>query len=165
MPYRRGGTQYSKTDFSVKTFAKPLKQGTPVVPRDHNSDHAGPAQNLTIISPTVLPLNPFQSFCFARSRQRLLAPTTPKKVSTAKKTILNKAFSDQRMDTTDSDSLVLNKKLQYLKMKASVSIYEAQCVVLPVPSPVVSTCCAVDSTLTKGLKKSVSTIILVMYSS
>jgi len=33
------------------------------------------------------------------------------------------------MDTTDSDSLVLNKKLQYLKMKASVSIYEAQCVV------------------------------------
>ena len=29
------------------------------------------------------------------------------------------------MDTTDSDSLVLNKKLQYLKMKASVSIYGA----------------------------------------
>jgi len=94
MPYRRGGTQYSKTDFSVKTFAKPLKQGTPVVPRDHNIDHAGPAQNMTIISPTVLPLNPFQSFCFARfcSRQRLLAPTTPKKVSTAKKNNFEQGF-------------------------------------------------------------------------
>jgi hypothetical protein len=32
-----------------------------------------------------------------------------------KKTILNKDFSDQQMDTTDADPLVLQTKLQYLK--------------------------------------------------
>jgi hypothetical protein len=62
VPYRRGGTQCSKTDFSVNTFAKSLKQGAPGLPRDNNSDHAGSAQNLTVFSPIVLLLNPFQSF-------------------------------------------------------------------------------------------------------
>ena len=62
VPYRRGGTQCPKTDFFHNTFAKSLKQGAAVPPRAHNSDPAGSAQNLTSISPIVLPLNPFQSF-------------------------------------------------------------------------------------------------------
>ena len=33
-----------------------------MLPRDHNSDHAGSAQNPTVFSPIVLLLNPFQSF-------------------------------------------------------------------------------------------------------
>ena len=76
VPYRRGGTQCPKTDFSLKTFAKSLKQGTLGISRDHNSDIAGSAQNPINISPTMHPLNPFQSFvlhgtvdflCLARS--------------------------------------------------------------------------------------------------
>ena len=55
-------TQCPKMDVSHNTFAKSLKQGAPVFLRNHNSDHAGSAQNLTILSPAVLPLNPFQSF-------------------------------------------------------------------------------------------------------
>ena len=55
-------TQCPKTDFSHKTSAKSLKQGASIFPWNHNSDPAGSAQNLTILSPTVLPLNPFQSF-------------------------------------------------------------------------------------------------------
>ena len=62
VPYRHGGTQCPKTDFSHNTCAKSLKQGAAVLPRDHNSDIAGSAQNLTVFSSTVLPLNPFQSF-------------------------------------------------------------------------------------------------------
>ena len=62
VPYCRGGTQCPKTDFSLNTFAKTLKQGAPGLSQDHNSDHAGSAQNLINFSPTVLPLNPFQSF-------------------------------------------------------------------------------------------------------
>ena len=55
-------TQCPKIDFSHKTSAKSLKQGAPIFPRELNSDHTGSVQNLTILSPTVLPLNPFQSF-------------------------------------------------------------------------------------------------------
>ena len=62
VPYRRGGTQCPKTDFFLNTIAKSLKQGAHVFPRDNNSDHEGSAQNLTVFSPIVLPLNPFQSF-------------------------------------------------------------------------------------------------------
>jgi hypothetical protein len=54
--------QCRKYDFCLNTFAKFLKHGAPVLSRDHNSDPAGSAQNLTILSPIVLPLNPFQSF-------------------------------------------------------------------------------------------------------
>ena len=62
VPYCRGGPQYPKTNFSVNTFAKSLKQGAPGLPHDHNSNPKGSAQNPAIFSPTVLPLNPFQSF-------------------------------------------------------------------------------------------------------
>ena len=62
VPYCRGGTQCSKTHFTHNTFAKSLKHGAAIIPCNHNSDHAGSAQNLTILSPTMLPLNPFQSF-------------------------------------------------------------------------------------------------------
>ena len=55
-------TQCPKYDFCLNIFAKFLKHGAPVLSRDHNSDPAGSAQNLTILSPTLLPLNPFQSF-------------------------------------------------------------------------------------------------------
>ena len=41
---------------------------------------------------------------------------------------LNDDFCDQRMNMTDSDSMVLKIKLQYLSMRASVPIYEDQCV-------------------------------------
>ena len=46
-----------------------------------------------------------------------------------KKNNLNNDFCDQRTSTTNSDSMVLKIQLQYLKMRASVPIYEAQCVV------------------------------------
>ena len=46
-----------------------------------------------------------------------------------KKNNLNNDFCDQRTSTINSDSMVLIIKLQYLKMRASVPIYEAQCVV------------------------------------
>ena len=49
-------------DFSHKTSAKSLKLNVPILPRDHNSDTTGYVQNPTILSPTMLPLNPFQSF-------------------------------------------------------------------------------------------------------
>ena len=62
VPFCRGGTQCPKTDFSRNTFAKSLKQGAPGIPHKLNSDHAGSVQNLTVFSPIVLPLNPFQSF-------------------------------------------------------------------------------------------------------
>ena len=62
VPYRRGGTQCPKTDFFRNTFAKSLKQGAPGLPCGHNSDPSGSVQNLTVISPIVLLLNPFQSF-------------------------------------------------------------------------------------------------------
>ena len=62
VPYCRGGSQCPKTDFSLNTFAKSLKQGAAGLSQDHNSDYAGSAQNLINFSPTVLPLNPFQSF-------------------------------------------------------------------------------------------------------
>ena len=62
VPYRRGGTQCPKTDFFVNTCVKSLKQSAPGIPRCNNSDHVGSVQNLTVFSPTVLPLNPFQSF-------------------------------------------------------------------------------------------------------
>ena len=62
VPYCRGGTQCPKTDFFLNTIAKSPKQGAPVLPRDHNSDPSGSVQNLTMFSPIVLPLNPFQSF-------------------------------------------------------------------------------------------------------
>ena len=39
---------------------------------------------------------------------------------------LNDDFCDQRMDMTDSDSLVLKIKLQHLSIRASAPIYEAQ---------------------------------------
>jgi hypothetical protein len=55
-------TQCPKYDFFHKKSAKSLKQVAPVLSRNHNSDPAGSAQNLTILSPTLLPLNPFQSF-------------------------------------------------------------------------------------------------------
>ena len=55
-------TQCPKYDFCLNTFAKFLKHGTPVLSCDHNIDPAGSAQNLTILSPIVLPLNPFQLF-------------------------------------------------------------------------------------------------------
>ena len=62
VPYCRGGTQCPKTDFFLKTIAKSLKQGAPGLPRDHNSGPSGSVQNLTMFSPIVLALNPFQSF-------------------------------------------------------------------------------------------------------
>jgi hypothetical protein len=62
VPYYRGGTQCLKTDFALNAFSKSLKQGAPVIPHTHNNDLAGSAQNLTMFSPIVLPLNPFQSF-------------------------------------------------------------------------------------------------------
>ena len=62
VPYCRGGSQCPKTDFSLNTFAKTLKQGAPGLSQDHNSDPAGSAQNPINFSPTVHPLNPFQSF-------------------------------------------------------------------------------------------------------
>ena len=62
VPYRRGGTQCPKTDFFINTTAKSLKQGASIFPCDDNSGPAGSVQNLTILSPTMLPLNPFQSF-------------------------------------------------------------------------------------------------------
>jgi hypothetical protein len=135
VPYRGGGTQCSKTDFSVKMFAKSLKQGAPVVPRGHNSDHAGSVQNPTVFSPTVLPLNSFQSFVLHCSvAGGTTRPNNPAKKSVRpKKTSLNKDFSDQRMDTTDADSLVLQTKLQYLKytqarpfMKPNVWLYRCR---------------------------------------
>ena len=55
-------TQCPKTDFSLNTFAKILKHVAPVIPHTHNNDLAGSAQNPTMFSPIVLPLNPFQSF-------------------------------------------------------------------------------------------------------
>ena len=56
-------------------------------------------------------------------------PKTTKRVSTAKKNNLNNDFCDQRTSTTNTDSMVLKIQLQYLKMRASVPIYEAQCVI------------------------------------
>ena len=55
-------TQCPKTDFSLNTFVKILKHVAPVIPHTHNNDLAGSAQNPTMFSPIVLPLNPFQSF-------------------------------------------------------------------------------------------------------
>jgi len=49
-------------NFFKNTVAKSLKQGAPIFPWNHNSDPAESVQNLTILSPTMLPLNPFQSF-------------------------------------------------------------------------------------------------------
>ena len=62
VPYCSRRTQCPKYDFCLNTFAESLKHGAPVLSRYYNSDHAGSAQNLTILSPIVLPLNPFQSF-------------------------------------------------------------------------------------------------------
>ena len=62
VPYCSRRTQCPKYDFCLNTFAESLKHGAPVLSRYHNSDHAGSAQNLTILSPIVLPWNPFQSF-------------------------------------------------------------------------------------------------------
>ena len=55
-------TQCPKYDFCLNTFAKSLKHGAPILSRKNNIDPAGSAQNLSILSPTLLPLNPFQSF-------------------------------------------------------------------------------------------------------
>ena len=55
-------TQCPKMNFFNNTVAKSLKQGAPILPRNRNSDPPGSAEKLTILSPTVLPLNPFQSF-------------------------------------------------------------------------------------------------------
>ena len=62
VPYCRGGTQCPKTDFFINTCVKSLKQVAPGILRDNNSDIAGSAQNPTVFSPTMHPLNPFQSF-------------------------------------------------------------------------------------------------------
>ena len=67
-----------------------------------------------------------------------------KKVRTAEKTNLNKDFRVQWMVATDSNSPVLKIKAPVPSRRASVSIYKAQCMVLPVSSPVVSTCCSLD---------------------
>ena len=65
-----------------------------------------------------------------------------KKVRTAEKTNLNKDFRDQWMVATNSNSPVLKIKAPVPSKRASVSIYKAQCMVLPVSLPVVSTCCS-----------------------
>ena len=67
-----------------------------------------------------------------------------KKVRTAGKTNLNKDFRDQWRVTTNSNSLILKIMAPVPSKRASVSIYKAQCMVLPVSSPVVSTCCVLD---------------------
>ena len=55
-----------------------------------------------------------------------------KKVRTAEKTNLNKDFRDQWRVTTDSNSPGLKIKAPVPSRRASVSIYKAQCMVLPV---------------------------------
>ena len=64
-----------------------------------------------------------------------------KKATMARKTILNKDASDQWGDTTDSNSMVLKIKAPVPWRRASVPLYKTQGMVLPVPSPVDSTCC------------------------
>ena len=55
-------TQCSNISFFKNTVTKSLKQGASAPPHDHNSDPTGSVQNPIILSPTMLPLNPFQSF-------------------------------------------------------------------------------------------------------
>ena len=62
VPYCRGGTQCLKMDFSHNTSTKYLKQGAHIITCNHNNDTEGSVQTLTVFSPTLLPLNPFQSF-------------------------------------------------------------------------------------------------------
>jgi hypothetical protein len=62
VPYRRGGTQCLKMDFSHNASTKYPKQGAHILTCNHNNDHAGSVQTLTVLSHTLLPLNPFQSF-------------------------------------------------------------------------------------------------------
>ena len=70
-------TQCPKIDFYHNASAKCLKQRALNLACDHNNDPAGSVQTLTVLSPTMLPLNPFQSFVlhgfWAASP---LAPTT-----------------------------------------------------------------------------------------
>ena len=62
VPYCRGGTQWLTMNFSHNTSTKYLKQGIHIRTCDHNNDPGGSVQFLTVFSPTLLPLNPFQSF-------------------------------------------------------------------------------------------------------
>ena len=62
VPYCRGGTQCLKMDFSHNTSTKYRKQGAHTVTCNHNNDPEASVQTLTVLSPTLLPLNPFQSF-------------------------------------------------------------------------------------------------------
>ena len=62
VPYCRGGTQCLKMDFSHNTSTKYLKQGAHIRTCNHNNAPEGSVQTLTVLSPTLLPLNPFQSF-------------------------------------------------------------------------------------------------------
>ena len=55
-------TQCPTMNFFNNTVAKFLKQDAPVLLRDRNSDPTGSVQNPNFLSPTMLPLNPFQSF-------------------------------------------------------------------------------------------------------
>ena len=55
-------TQCPKMDFSHNTFTKYLNQGAHIRTCDQNNDRAGSVHFLTVLSPTLLPLNPFQSF-------------------------------------------------------------------------------------------------------
>jgi hypothetical protein len=49
-------------DFSHNTSTKHLKLGAHILTCNHNSAPAGSVQNPTVLSPTLLPLNPFQAF-------------------------------------------------------------------------------------------------------
>ena len=55
-------TQCPKIDFYHNASAKYLKQRAPNLACDHNNDPEGSVQTLAVLSPTLLPLNPFQSF-------------------------------------------------------------------------------------------------------
>ena len=55
-------TQCPKTHFTHNASTKYLKQGALILTCNHNNDPEGSVQFLTVLAPTLLPLNPFQSF-------------------------------------------------------------------------------------------------------